>query len=589
MSVRALPVRGSCSPRRLSAALVLVLACFCALGARLVVLQVVEGDSYDRLALNQRERAVAFPARRGAIFDRSGNPLAISVDLQTIYTDPALVEDPTSEAVALAEILGRSPVALEALLRGDPSWSRFEYIARRVSPRVARAVEGLDLAGVYMKPEPKRFYPNGALGAQVLGFVGSEGPGLEGVEAQYEEILKGRAGRMTLEQDPSGRPLPQADLAWRRPHPGRSLYLTIDKDIQFQTELFLKAAAGRYQAESGSAVVMDPHTGDILAMAGFPSFDPNRFERYSGSTYRNRATTDVFEPGSSYKIVTAAAALEEGLVTPWTRLTVPDELAYEDRVFNDSHYHETEQMSVSEIIEQSSNVGTIKIGLELGSRRLDHYVRKFGFGSSSGLGFPGESEGLVLDLDEWSGTTGATVPIGQGVAVTTVQMAAAYSALANGGVWLEPRLVSGAAGQDGSVARMPAGSRRRIVSAKTARQMTGMLTRVVKQGTGLEAQVPGYTVAGKTGTAQKALPEGGYGNSYVASFAGYAPVEDPAVAVVVMLDDPRPIWGGATAAPTFSAIADFTLRKLGVPPSTNARRAAAQREAAVEGVADPHD
>jgi cell division protein FtsI (penicillin-binding protein 3) len=553
------------------------------------VLQVVEGDSYDRLALNQRERAVPFPARRGAIFDRSGNPLAISVDLQTIYADPALVEDPASEAVALAEILGRSPVALEALLRGDPSWSRFEYLARRVSPRVARAVEGLDLAGVYMKPEPKRFYPNGALGAQVLGFVGSEGDGLEGVEAQYEEILRGRAGRMTLEQDPSGRPLPQADLAWRRPDPGRSLYLTIDKDIQFQTELFLKAAAGRYHAESGSAVVMDPHTGDILAMAGFPSFDPNRFERYSGNTYRNRATTDVFEPGSSYKIVTAAAALEERLVTPWTRLSVPDELPYQDRVFHDSHYHETEQMSVSEIIEQSSNVGTIKIGLELGSRRLDHYVRKFGFGSASGLGFPGESEGLVLDLDEWSGTTGATVPIGQGVAVTTVQMAAAYSALANGGVWLEPRLVSGAAGQDGSVERMPAGSKRRIVSDKTARQMTGMLTRVVKQGTGLEAQVPGYTVAGKTGTAQKALPEGGYGNSYVASFAGYAPVEDPAVAVVVMLDDPRPIWGGATAAPTFSDIADFTLRKLGVPPSTNARRAAAQREAAVEGVADPHD
>ena len=589
MSVRALPVRGSCSPRRLRAALVVVLACFFALGARLVVLQVVEGDSYDRLASNQRERAVSFPARRGAIFDRSGNPLAISVDLQTIYADPAFVKDPASEAAALAEILGRSPVALEALLRGDPSWSRFEYIARRVSPRVARAVEGLHLAGVYMKPEPKRFYPNGSLGAQVLGFVGSEGDGLEGVEAQYEEILEGRAGRMTLEQDPSGRPLPQADLAWRRPDPGRSLYLTIDKDIQFQTELFLEAAAGRYHSESGSAMVMDPQTGDVLAMAGFPSFDPNRFDRYSGNTYRNRATTDVFEPGSSYKIVTAAAALEERLVTPWTRFTVPDELPYQDRVFHDSHYHETERMSVSEIIEQSSNVGTIKIGLELGSRRLDHYVRKFGFGSSSGLGFPGESEGLVLDLDEWSGTTGATVPIGQGVAVTTVQMAAAYSALANGGVWLEPRLVSGEAGQDGSVERMAAGSRRRIVSDRTARQITGMLTRVVKQGTGLEAQVPGYTVAGKTGTAQKALPEGGYGNSYVASFAGYAPVEDPAVAVVVMLDDPRPIWGGATAAPTFSAIADFTLRKLGVPPSTNARRAAAQREAAVEGVVDPHD
>jgi cell division protein FtsI (penicillin-binding protein 3) len=584
-----LDVRGSCSPRRLSAILLLVLACFGALGARLIVLQIFEGASYDRLASDQRERAVPFPARRGAIFDRSGNPLAISVDLQTIYADPALVEDAAAEGQDLAKVLGRSPLKLETLLRGDPSWSRFEYIARRVSPRLSRAVEALDLPGVYMKPEPKRFYPNGALGAQVLGFVGSEGSGLEGIEAQYEDLLRGRAGRMTLEQDPSGRPLPQADLAWRRPDPGRSLYLTIDKDIQFQTELFLKAACRRYHSDSGNAVVMDPHSGEVLAMASWPSFDPNHFDRASEARYRNRATTDVFEPGSSYKIVTASAALEEGVVTPWTRFTVPDEFAYEDRVFHDSHYHATERMSVSEIIEQSSNVGTIKIGLELGSRRLDRYVRKFGFGSPSGLGFPGESNGLVLDLDEWSGTTGATVPIGQGVAVTTVQMAAAYSALANDGVWVEPRLVSGAAGPDGSVEPAPEGSRRRIVSAKTARQMTRMLTRVVKAGTGLEAQVPGYTVAGKTGTAQKALPQGGYGNSYVASFAGYAPVEDPAVAVVVMLDDPRPIWGGATAAPTFSNIADFTLRKLGIPPSTNARRAAAQREAAAIGLVDPHD
>jgi cell division protein FtsI (penicillin-binding protein 3) len=581
------------SPSRSPARLILVFAVlmitFGAMAARLVVLQVVESPAYARLASRQRQTAIEFPARRGAIFDRHGRSLAVSVDLQTIYTDPALVVSPLQTARKLAPVLGRGVFRLKNVLEGDPPSSRFEYVARQVSPGVAEAVEALDLPGIYMKPEPKRFYPNGNVAAQVLGFVGRDGVGLAGLEAQYERVLRGRAGRMMLEQDPAGRALPQAGVVYERPVPGSSLYLTIDKDIQFQTERELSSAVRRYGAKGGTAVVMRPRTGAVLAMASTPGFDPNHFSDEPEEAYRNRAVTDVYEPGSSYKVVTFAAALEEGVVSPHTKFVVPDSFPYADRVFHDSHFHPTERMSVAEIIEQSSNVGTIKIGLRLGGGKLDEYVRKFGFGARTGLDFPGESPGIVVDRKQWSGTTIATVPIGQGVAVTTVQMAGAFATLANDGVWVEPRVVAATVDDDGAITRAPEPERRRVVSAKTAQKMAWMLRNVVARGTGVQAQVPGYRIAGKTGTAQKPLPSGGYGDSYVASFAGYVPVENPALVAIVVLDDPDPIWGGATAAPTFRAIAGYALRRLGVPPTSNARRAAAELEAAQEGIGELHD
>jgi cell division protein FtsI (penicillin-binding protein 3) len=577
------------SPARLILVFTILMVTFGAMAARLIVLQVVESPAYARLASRQRARAIEFPARRGAIFDNQGRSLAVSVDLQTVYTDPALVTSPLRTAEELAPVLRRKVFELKGILEGDPPTSRFEYIARRVPPRVADAVEALRLPGIYLRPEPKRFYPNGELAAQVLGFVGTDGVGLAGLEAQYEAELEGRSGRMILEQDPAGRALPQAGVVYERPSPGRSLYLTIDKDIQFQTELALSNAIARYHAQGGTAIVMRPRSGAVLAMASTPGFDPNAFADSPARAYRNRAVSDVYEPGSSYKIVTAAAALEEGAVTPQTQFVVPDSFPYADRVFHDSHYHPTERMSVAEIIEQSSNVGTIKIGLRLGGKKLDEYVRRFGFGSPSGLEFPGESPGIVLDRKHWSGTTIATVPIGQGIAVTTIQMANAFAALANDGVWVEPRLVAATVDDDGAVTRSPAPTRRRVVSSTTAAKMAWMLRNVVARGTGIQAQVPGYRIAGKTGTAQKPLPSGGYGNSYIASFAGYAPVDDPAVVAIVVLDDPSPIWGGATAAPTWRTIVGYALRRLGVPPSTNARRAAAALEAMQEGVGELHD
>jgi len=559
------------------------------MGARLLVLQIVEAPEYARLASAQRLKVVEFPARRGAIYDRSGRPLAISVDLQTVFADPALVTKAAASASKLAPVLDMKVAALEERLRGTRPGSRFEYIARQVEPKVANKVKALRLPGVFMEAEPKRFYPNGRVASQLLGFVDVDGKGLSGLETQYEDILRGRPGEMTLEQDPAGRSLPQAEYTYNRPEPGRSLFLTIDKDIQYSTELALADAAQRYHAAAASAIVLDPRSGEVLAMANVPSFDPNKFWEFDQETYRNRAVTDVYEPGSAYKIVTAAGALQSNVITPDTSFVVPDEMPYADRVFHDSHSHATEEMTAAEIIQDSSNIGTIKIGLELGAEKLDAYVRKFGFGRATGLDFPGESSGIVLDLGEWSGSTIATIPLGQGIAVTAMQMASSYATLANGGVWVEPKLLHANTNDAGEVVRSTPPTKRRVVSRRTAREMTEILTGVVTKGTGLEARIPGYAVAGKTGTAQKPLPGGGYGNSYTASFAGFVPADNPALVIIVVLDNPTPIWGGATAAPAFKAIAEPALQQLGIPPSGNAERAARELEAAQQGAEPAHD
>jgi cell division protein FtsI (penicillin-binding protein 3) len=580
---------GSLSPRRLSALFWLLALAFGALAVRLFLLQTISGPAYARLAVDQRKAVVSFPARRGTILDRSGRSLAVSIDLETVYADPGLVRDPGAAARRLAPVLGEPASALEPALTGDEPGSRFEYIARQIEPRLAAAVEALGIPGVYTRDEAKRFYPNGAVASHVIGTADIDGNGTAGVELAYDDVLRGRPGRMTMEEDPAGRALPQAESSYEPPRPGRDLFLTIDKELQYFTELTLERAARTFRSGSASAIVMRPSTGEVLAMANVPRFDPNYASRATPAAMRNRALTDVYEPGSAYKIVTVSAALEEGVVTPRTRFTVPYEMPYADRVFHDSHFHETEVMTVAEIIEQSSNVGTIKVGLELGARTLDEYVRRFGFGSETGLGFPGEEGGIVLDLPEWSGSTIATVPLGQGIAVTPMQLAAAYSTIANGGTWVEPRLVLGTADDAGRAVSPSPPARRRVVSERTAGQVTDMLVRVVQRGTGLAARVPGYRVAGKTGTAQKALPTGGYGNSYVASFAGYAPAGRPEVTVLVTFDDPEPIWGGETAAPTFRTIMEFALRRLGVPPSGDPSRAAEALEQ--DGLAgfDAHD
>ena len=581
--------RKSRSPRRLALVFTLLVLAFSGLAARLVMLQIVEAPAYAQIALDQRKRTVEFPARRGTIFDRGGQELAISVDLQTVWADPQLVEDPYGAAELLAPLLQEKPEKLVAKLQGSSSSDRFEYIARQIDPKIAEKIEKLEIPGVFLQPEAKRYYPNEGLASHVLGFADLDGAGVEGIEVQYEDILQGEPGKMVLEQDPAGNPLPQAEFTYERPVPGRSLFLTIDKELQYFTEMTLGQATETYNAKAGTAIIMRPDTGEVLAMANVPDFDPNRPGDFRKDALRNRALTDQYEPGSIYKLVTMSAALEEGVVKPSTTFVVPDALPYIDRVFHDSHSHPTEVMTVSDILTDSSNVGTIKVGLELGAELLDAYVRGFGFGSVTGLDFPGEIAGSVLPLEEWSGTTIATVPIGQGIAVTSMQMAVAYSTIANGGVWTEPKLLLGTMSPEGEVVPSPNAATERVVSPKTARQVTKMLVRVVEEGTGIEGQVPGYSVAGKTGTAQKVDESGTYGNEYVASFAGFAPAKDPEIVIIVSLDEPDEIYGGSTAAPTFSTLAEFALRRLGVPPQEDAAEAAREQAESEAGAAPAHD
>lgn len=555
---------------------------FLAMGARLFMLQIVDAPAYAQLASQQRDRTVEFPARRGAIFDRNGEPLAISVDLKTIYTDPEMVDDPEGAAEQLAPILGEPYELLLQKLSGpmpDDDAPRFEYLMRQAPPRISEKVAELAIPGVFMQDEAKRYYPGKRLASHVIGFADTDGVGLEGIEAQYDDILQGTAGRMTFEQDLEGNVLPGGNIDMDRAQPGRALFLTIDKQLQYFTQLTLADAAEKYHAEGGTAIVMRPDSGEVLALANYPDFDPNEPTDSDPVALQNRALNYVYEPGSAFKIVTASAALEEKVVTPKTEYIVPDAMEYAGEIFNDSHPHPTLKMTATEIIEQSSNVGTIQVALDLGGERLDEYVRKFGFGEPTGLDFPGESSGIVIDMEDWTGPTIATIPIGQGIAVTPLQMASAYATLANGGVWVEPKLLASTMDGDGRIRRSPAAASRRVVSEKTAKQMSRILTGVTKHGTGIEAQVPGYAVAGKTGTAQKPLPTGGYGNSYIGSFAGFVPSGRPEIVVLVVLDEPSPIWGGSTAAPTFKTIAEFALRHLGVSPTGDAEKAAEAIEA----------
>ncbi|MFN2526644.1 MAG: peptidoglycan D,D-transpeptidase FtsI family protein [Actinomycetota bacterium] len=568
----------SVAPRRLAAVFTVFAIAFAALGGRLITLQIFDSPAYARLAVDQRQREIQIPARRGSVFDRNGEPLAISVDVYSVFADPAHVQKANATARSLGPLLGISSAGVLEALRGSGPEDRFEYIARQITAATARRIKGLELPGVYLRPEPKRFYPGKALAAHLLGFTNIDGEGLSGAELQYDDDLRGRPGKTVLEQDPTGRAMPQASYAQVPAVAGRSLILTIDKDIQYQTEVALQEAAQQFHAAGASAIVMRPRTGEILAIANVPTYDPNRPGEFSVDEQRNRALTDVYEPGSAFKTVALAAALEEGTVTPETKFVVPDYMQVSDRVFHDSHPHPTERMSVAEIIQESSNVGTIQIGLGLGADRLDAYVRRFGFGRSTGLHFPGESNGIVLDREDWTGPTIATVPIGQGIAVTPLQMALLYATLANGGVRVEPTLLYSTVGAEGDLSRMPVPTRKRVISRATARSVVDILRGVVEVGTGMEAQIPGYDVAGKTGTAQKPLPGGGYGQSYVGSFAGFAPARNPQVVAVVVLDDPSPIWGGVTAAPTFKRIVEFALRQLGVAPTANAAKAAQELE-----------
>lgn len=541
---------------------------FAAVAVRLAYIQGVSAGRYAAMGRLQRIRSVTLNGERGTIFDRNGQPLALSTDQTTLWANPHLVSDPRMEAQALAPVLGLAPADLQNRLSSDAS---FVYLARKVDDPTAAKVKALHLDGVFDIQEPKRFDPSGDLAAPLLGLVGTDNTGLSGLEQKYDGMLSGHAGKLIAESDPRGSPIPGGLQQYSPPSRGQDLVLTVDESLQYQTEQALAGEIVAARAKGGMALVMDSRSGELLAVANLVTpapTDPNGAWPQPIPAPSATTFTNVYEPGSVNKLITVSAALQQGVVRPGDRFSIPNTIRVGDTTFHEAEDHPVENWSVTDIVANSSNVGAITIGEKLGKDRLDHYLRAFGFGRQTDLRFPGESPGLVLDPANWYSTSIGTVPIGQGISVTAVQMLAAYNTIANGGVYVSPKLVKATIDGKGRAHPTPASARRRVVSPAVAADMTTMLNEVVRVGTGTAAQIDGYTVAGKTGTARKVAPGGrGYlPGAYMSSFAGFVPAEKPALTGIVILDEPTPIFGGLVAAPVFASVARYGLREFRIPP-----------------------
>jgi len=573
--------------RRLVATSLVLLLAFGAIVVRLVQVQVVAGEQYTAFGTSQRFQKITLPAERGSIFDRNGNDLAVSLPQPTILANPSLIKHPLEVAAALSGPLALDVAGRDALAERLAADTEFAYVARRVDERVATSVADLDLPGISFIEEPERFAPAGDLARSVLGDVGIDNDGLWGLEKQYDDALTGQPGELVIEKDPDGRTIPGGEHERVPAQRGDDLVLTIDRAMQYETERALAAQITAKGAKGGTAIVSRPATGEILAMANFTT-DPDTGDIVAPGN--NIGATAVYEPGSVNKVITVAAALEEGLVQPGTELTVPDSLQVSDHLYTDHDPHPTESYSVTRILTESSNIGTIKLAQRVGKDKLDHYLRSFGFGTKTALDLPSEAAGVLLAPEDYVGTSLGSIPIGQGIAVTAIQMLEAYNVLANGGVYIAPRLVLETV--DGTGARHPTevATARRVVSEQTAHQMQDMLVNVVAEGTGQRGGITGYSVAGKTGTARKPLPGGGYqdaaGYHYIATFAGFVPAERPELSIIVVIDEPTgDIYGGTVAAPVFADLAQYGLRLFRIPPPL-VERAPAPDTAAAKAVAD---
>jgi len=560
--------------------LVVLLVAFAALVARIVDVQALSGHRYTVFGESQRLHSAVLPAERGAIFDRNMAELVISTSRPTVWADPRSVTDPVAAARALAPVLAQD----EAVLRERLSASAgFVYLARKVDDSVARKVRELAIPGVALLDEPVRYTPAGALATSVLGRAGIDDQGLSGLELQYDHDLTGEPGEMLVERDVRGRDIPAGQRQVRPPRRGDHLVLTLDRSMQYETERALSDQIVSSNAKGGIAVVMDPRSGEILAMASMAA----RKGEAPAPTPDNTAVTRVYEPGSVNKVITVSAALEEDVVAESKKFHVPDTLGVADATFRDAEPHPPQSWDLAQILANSSNVGTIMVGQRLGKARLDRYLDSFGLGRRTALHFPGESAGIIPDLKDWSGTSIATLPIGQGVAVTALQMLGAYNTVANGGVYVAPTLVKSTVDSHGKAHKEREPERRRVISAETARKVTSMLVGAVEVGTGTAARIEGYSVAGKTGTARKPNERSpGYRDgAYVASFAGFLPAQAPRLSAIVVLDEPQPYFGGLVAAPVFARLASSAIRLFRVAPSGVAQGATVGR---VLGLAPEH-
>lgn len=547
---------------------------FLLVSVRLVVLQVFQHDEWSKRAEREHEKNVSIEAERGAIYDRNGTVLAMNVEVPSVYAVPGEIRNSAAVSRKLGPILKIDPKSLAKKLDDGKS---FVWLARKIDPAKAEEIRRLQLDGIGFVMESQRFYPKRALFGHLLGFAGLDNRGLEGIELKYDTTLRGEKGWLVLERDAHGKSIFPKDLNYIAPSRGKDLYLTVDEVIQHISERELDRVVDQTRAKGGTIIVMDPWSGEILGMAVRPRFNPNTVRTHQPSEWRNRAITDAYEPGSTFKIVTAAAALEEKVVDP-NEMIDCEEGSYRifGTVMND--HDPVGVVPFHQVIAKSSNIGTAKVAQRLGEKRMSDYIRAFGFGERLGIDLLGEMPGLVRDPKQWSKRSLASISIGQEIGVTPLQVITAVSAIANGGWLMTPHLIRQVkeidlqrVGGEGRVIRESSPQvRRRAVSEGTAREMVRILEGVVsKSGTGLLAAIPGYSVAGKTGTAQKIDPATGrYSrHAFVSSFVGFAPAEDPAVAILVMIDEPEGEgWGGTVAAPVFSTIGREVLHYLKVPP-----------------------
>ncbi len=533
------------------------LLCFLVVVGRAFWLQGVQGAELASEASYQQTEVVTVPGLRGSLLDRFGNPLAVSEDAKTIYATPYQVEKPRQAAAKLASILDLDEDEVLESLTED---SGFAYVARKVDLPSAARVARLELVGIGELPDSRRTYPQGALAAQTIGAVGDEGQGLTGLEAGEDETLRGEDGERRIVKDALGEPIRLETVS--ETSDGEDLRLTLDPAIQKETERVLAGVGETYAPQGATAIVMDPQSSKLLAVANWPPVDPSDLSSADPDDLLNRSTGFTYEPGSTFKAFTVAAALEEGQVTPSSYFTLPPTIQVADRVIEESHARGTATLSVAEILAHSSNVGAVTIGLGLGSEKFSRWIERLGFGRPTGVPFPAEEQGIVPELEEYSGSTMGNLPLGQGLSVTPMQMVAGYAALANGGLLRPPRLIE-RVGEES----VPAPPGRRVIGADVAAEVRTMLEGVLAPGgTASEVSVPGYTLAGKTGTSQVA-ENGTYSETkYVASFIGFAPAQDPRLLVAVIVDQPQgEIYGGSVAAPAFGEIAAFALPYLGVP------------------------
>ena len=533
---------------------------------RLAQLQLAQGDRYRARAQRQQERKIELSPRRGSILDREGRDLAVSVEVASVFAAPEEVAHPTTVARALAPYVGMPEKALLARLQQDKG---FVWIVRKIDVAVADRIRGLKLPGIRVVPETRRFYPKGSLAASVLGYVGTDDTGLAGVEYSYEKAIRGKPGEIVAFQDARNLRYGEAEAAARSEQEGATLTLSLDSGIQFAAERELAATMTELRAKSGSVVLMDPWTGEILAMASAPAFDPNQYGRSSAEARRNHAIADAYEPGSTFKIVTGSIALDDGVIGTDDLIDTGHGVVRIGSVtINEDKHHDYGALTLAGVLERSSNVGIIRVGLRLGPERLFEGASRFGIGKPTGVDLPGETTGIFRPLSRWSFLSNASISMGQEVSLSALQLARVASVIANGGNLVQPRLVTRIARPDGRTEEPASPAPVRVLSEETARSMRDMLVGVVERGTGTEAAIPGFSVAGKTGTAQKAGPGGYQPGRHVPNFVGFAPADHPRVVGVVVIEEPQgKYYAAAVAAPLFSRIVSQALGILRVAPA----------------------